>query len=857
MNYSNKQSSLLRELRRMHEANASMHFNQSAQLAEMTQQLKDIKSGIQPSRSGINQDFEPDTSFYKKLANKLDGIYFTASELAVQQRILQSLYFRVLPVRHHAIAEAHKETFRWILNDDPSEGKNIFLRWLEAENGIFWVSGKPGSGKSTLMKFLACHQKTSETVTLWAAPHHCVIAQYYFWSAGTHLQKSLEGLIRSLLFEILRREPKLMSTILPERWERACDSEDEYVEDEASPFWSISELCRAADRLGNWDTVSTRFCFFVDGLDEFSGEHAEIVQVLARIGSSPNIKICVASRPWNIFEDVYGKEKNKKFYLQDLTKDDIKIYTQRKLESHPNWRMVISEYTRCSDLVLDITKKSQGVFLWVYLVVKSLYEGLTNGDDFSTLERRIRRFPEDLDSFFKLMLVSIDPFYYQSMARCFKVALEAREPLTLMCFSFIDQAVRDDDFALHRPVQPMDKYDIFNRHSQMRRRLNGRCKGLLEIEQSPSSMDYLGYRVNFLHRTVRDFLLTRDMTDFIHKYLQEFNVNRTIFQAFVALMKSMPMREDYAGTELELGAIIRETLHYAYRTELETEQADPDLVNEARDTAMGLLTSAGLDPPWESFLRLSISRGLFKYLEQRKDCQAHSRKIVDGSLLRHSLAESVRQSGADDPDLTDIVALILQRGDSSIGLSEKTHINYWLHTLTKTLPESGIDQEWTERQQRILVLLLGHGGRTAEVFAVGDFLRWLFKLTLQQPKRQTWEIWLEMLKSLLDAGADPNGLYHSTTVAESFFSSLLGHYEGGQWIRLPVESLEFLAGIVETLLIHSAQASCFSDGKLRQLFPERLSGPLQDLLDSHCAPTSRAGSFSTLMSWLLAPFRIS
>ena len=36
----------------------------------------------------------------------------------------------------------------------------IFVDWLKQEDGLYWVSGKPGSGKSTLMKFLSAHDTT-------------------------------------------------------------------------------------------------------------------------------------------------------------------------------------------------------------------------------------------------------------------------------------------------------------------------------------------------------------------------------------------------------------------------------------------------------------------------------------------------------------------------------------------------------------------------------------------------------------------------------------------------------------------------------------------------------------------------
>lgn len=851
---SDKQSSLCREFRRMYEANSSMQLNQSTRLDEISQKLREIESNLRPARTGTSPLFESEAAFYGRLSDALSKIVLSAKGLSTQRRVLRSLYFRALPVRHQSIAEAHKSTFRWIVDEDnKNNSQRNFLQWLKAGDGVFWVSGKPGSGKSTLMKFLASHAMTFNTVSSWAAPNSCVIAQYYFWSAGTHLQKSLEGLIRSLLFEILRRKPELMPIILLERWDAASGAEIQDFDERDGSFWSMPELFRAADRLGDWKETSTRFCFFIDGLDEFSGDHNDIVKILDRLSSSPNLKICVASRPWNIFEDAYGQKKENKFYLQDLTRGDIQIYVESMLEAHPNWNMIVSDDTRCSALAQKITRKSQGVFLWVHLVLKSLYEGLTNGDDLYTLRQRIRRFPEDLESFFKVMLKSIDPFYYPSTARFFKVALEAREPLTLMCFLFVDKAVRDVNFGLHRAISPMDDYEIFNNHSQMRRRVDGRCKGLLEVEKVPYATDYLGHRVNFLHRTVRDFLLTRDMTEFIEKHLKEFNVNHAIFQAFVALMKSMPVRDKVANTELELTTLFDESLHYAWKAEQETGQADPDLVDEARDTFEMLLSSMGRKPSWDYFRKLAITRGLWKYLDQRRDCQSGSQAIIDGSLLRYSLTESVRQHGVDDPDLTEIVAMFVQRV-SATSQFDKRNVKYWLSSLNKTIPKAGMDHIWAARQQHIMELLLSQSDQVDVGGAAGDFVSGLFDLALEHPKRQAWEIWIEMLVALLRAGVDPNAAYKNSTVAENFFRSLLNFRRTGQWIKVPMESLEFLARITEILLVHRANAACMPESTVSSLFPGRLGSPLKAILEAGNQPASQ---LSVLFSWLPWPFRRS
>ena len=57
---------------------------------------------------------------------------------------------------------------------------------------MFWVSGKAGSGKSTLMKYLKSDPDTESNLWAWANGPKLVTASYFFWNAGTDMQKSQE-----------------------------------------------------------------------------------------------------------------------------------------------------------------------------------------------------------------------------------------------------------------------------------------------------------------------------------------------------------------------------------------------------------------------------------------------------------------------------------------------------------------------------------------------------------------------------------------------------------------------------------------------------------------------------------------
>ncbi|KAF2453283.1 hypothetical protein BDY21DRAFT_263984, partial [Lineolata rhizophorae] len=46
-----------------------------------------------------------------------------------------------------------------------------------------------------------------------------------------------------------------------------------------------------------------RFAIFIDGLDKFDGDHSDVINLVLWLRTQPNVKICLASRPWNVFSD--------------------------------------------------------------------------------------------------------------------------------------------------------------------------------------------------------------------------------------------------------------------------------------------------------------------------------------------------------------------------------------------------------------------------------------------------------------------------------------------------------------------------------------------------------------------------
>jgi ATPase subunit of ABC transporter with duplicated ATPase domains len=92
----------------------------------------------------------------------------------------------MMKVRETKIVAAHTNTFEWIFEDTGTKKPTSFVDWLTNQDGIYWIMGKAGSGKSTLMKFLASHRRTRKELLRWTgADNILVMASFFFWSAGT------------------------------------------------------------------------------------------------------------------------------------------------------------------------------------------------------------------------------------------------------------------------------------------------------------------------------------------------------------------------------------------------------------------------------------------------------------------------------------------------------------------------------------------------------------------------------------------------------------------------------------------------------------------------------------------------
>lgn len=78
-----------------------------------------------------------------------------------------------------------------------------FAHWLRSGHGVYWINGKAGSGKSTLMNYICNHNRKLELLREWCPERRLLTPTFFFWNAGTYMNKSIDGLLRSLTYQML------------------------------------------------------------------------------------------------------------------------------------------------------------------------------------------------------------------------------------------------------------------------------------------------------------------------------------------------------------------------------------------------------------------------------------------------------------------------------------------------------------------------------------------------------------------------------------------------------------------------------------------------------------------------------
>lgn len=427
-----------------------------------------------------------------------------------------------------------------------NQKRQSFLNWLRTEDGIFYCSGKAGSGKSTLMKFLAQERRTREELSFWSQSQQksLILSHFFFWSSGTPLQRSLEGLYRGIIWDILRQCPNLIPVVFPAAWSYIGVREPPST---SQPF-TMDELESAMNRLFRDEAVTSshRLCLFIDGLDEYEGDYwkfAKSINLWA--ASSRDVKFCLSSRPYGTFLRHFAMDETRHLRLHELTRADMYRFVSDQFREDERYIAIEDGIRQEFDFLRAIVDRSDGVFLWVRLVTVELLSGMGDNCSIPQLIKRLDSIPIGLKKMFQKMMDSIDRTEQQRAAQMFLTMAHDSSFISAVSTIVFVQAVLDD-FAddsrlavslLSAGVGPyLSSADCIAKCHTAGHRAIARCKGLVEVAHTGWQSPHC-HLLSFVHRSVGEFFKDEETQLRLRSAAGDFCVYRSLSHAVLACVK--------------------------------------------------------------------------------------------------------------------------------------------------------------------------------------------------------------------------------------------------------------------------------------------------------------------------------
>ena len=655
--------------------------------------------------------------------------------------------------RESSIPESFSNTYRWIfthpqfepwLSGQPlSEKQGLTEKDMEGRDRIFWINGHPGSGKSTLMRYIHQSPLLSRALRRWSSNSAVTIASFFIWENGTTMQRTLSGLLRSLLHRLLSSSPHLLPYTMPDLW---------------SSLWTASTMERV-QKLSSWEEDTLLFGmrrFFemkdrppafliIDGMDELEGDQQSLVMLLKDIASCDRVKLCLSSRPWSTFTEALGEVPTLR--LQEMTSDDMRQYIRGNLRT-AQWNLGDNERHAIED---DLVRRAGGVFLWIHFAVSDLLE---NAQGVDQLKIRLTRLPDSLDGFFEFKLFT-QPDLAPEMSRIFQL-MRARREVGLFTgdndgssMTLWDMAVtmepRDQTTMRAYSIRKVSGAEIGQRCASTVDLLAEATRKLVRIQgdsDDPQPENILTY----IHRTVNEWLSQPDTWDRVvalepdlHPHLAHLasvveilrcpietpRRNRRIMAWWSQIVLGMTHARyaraysDVVEEMYDLLDLLNETLEWYY---FPCKSDDPRIDHWAR-SCIGTMESRGATPyedPWLSLVvRFGVTGYVRRYLEDdRYDFQGG--ESVLKSAVYYLINRQKSLYPLSDPE---VVSLLLEAGmDPNYrwvhpegNKKLKTPWEFTLESVQQGLRRGwlqSLDDSDTTRWAKIVTAFMGHGAET-------------------------------------------------------------------------------------------------------------------------------------------------
>ncbi|EWG53231.1 hypothetical protein FVEG_11705 [Fusarium verticillioides 7600] len=456
---------------------------------------------------------------------------------------LAALRFNGMNNRRDSILTPAVDTVQWLFQN---QRFRLWTNTTDKRQRLLFIKGKPGAGKSTLMKEAVRYMQGT------ARKDH-IVASFFIDAGGDTMQRCTTGIYRSLLYQLLLQS-MICSPLVQTSTERQiliCSIKDAIIHTvHTSAEWSGGLLeILLSETLDFLASRGKPVFIFVDALDELSIDmqrrQVDFWSLGHNIFDTRGPRICLSCRQFPSISVVGSLE----LVLDIHNQTDILNYIKQRLDTRisvheGHWRKILTD---------KIHSLSSGVFLWVVLVVDETLASYDQGTSLLGLVLRIEEMPTELEKMYEKILRTAIYGSPSVIRKMFQWVLAASRPLRLdewhHILAFI-QPARPASLATWRNSEYYTEND-----DQLERKIKNLSKGLLEV--SNKQHDVLAAEKNYEVSSINAGAGSLDydvgsarVVRVIHQSVYDYFINKGGFRT-LGLLESVDPLADCHCTILE------------------------------------------------------------------------------------------------------------------------------------------------------------------------------------------------------------------------------------------------------------------------------------------------------------------
>ena len=424
-----------------------------------------------------------------------------------------------------AEAQRHAELMRWVCPYDVDPFDNFqaaierrqpgtgtwltdyedFKSWSQHDDGIFWLRGLPGCGKTVLTSTVVEHIQYSL-----ASKDKGTSLAYFYIDYRNPAKQDLDACLATLVKQLVNQNPDGMLQLerLRQQKQRAL-----------SQNLTTSEYISILRDLAN---SQKKVYVVIDALDEAPnpGAFVDVLKQLSDRNYRPTMAVLISSRNDTNLESILMPVIA--YHVLVSNEDDVRLFIATEVNKRfASGKLKVPDVGLIDLTISKLVARADGLFLQASLLLKFVFAGNTS----RSIRKALTELPNGLESIYENVLrrtTSQNPRHINEIKRSLQWLSMSFLPLTPK--GLVEAAAIDPDDAFLDPEACMDEADLIGMLSSL---------VLVDWTHTPPV-------VGLAHQTVLEYLqsqsiLQSDMSQYhinartTHRYLAETSIQYLLF----------------------------------------------------------------------------------------------------------------------------------------------------------------------------------------------------------------------------------------------------------------------------------------------------------------------------------------